>query len=625
MATRSTGSILGLNWFPATIAVVLTGSGWSAEPRQDAAVPHVSSEALVRAALEKEVVGDNSQREAYLRQALYDWPKDAAAHWQLGQVRIRGKWQSPAEIEHAARDDKRLAEYTRRRDAAGPSITDQAALARWCRKNQLDDQQRVHWIPVLQLQPDNAEAMQALGLRPHRGILLTPRQIEQLRAQLHKVRQAADRWSPLLARWQTAAERGDAALTPDIRERLAKISDPFEMLGLEQTMWLQVRDKRKQSVYHAMVLAMMPVLGENPRPAAGESLARHAVFSTFNDVRAAAIAGLKRHPLDHYAPLLLSGLQSPIKAGAAVRNFGPGELGYSCSLYQEGALVDLSFSYDLFFTFVNQFDDGSVALPTDRASAARANATYNELTQMAGRLTSSVERANEGFRLLNSRIAAALRQLTGLDLGNEPMQWWTWWWQDYNEMYKVSSGGESADPYEPPKPVYDYHSWGEYYIRFPCSCFAPGTKVWTLTGGQAIEKIKAGDCVLAQDVESGELAYKPVLAVTVRQPGPRIRVGLGSESIVATPSHPFWVLGQGWRMTKQLAVGSRVHTPSGGVTIESIEKFDPDPAFATGVAYNLIVADFNSYFVGDHGILVHDNTPRMPTAALVPGLLRSAP
>ena len=75
--------------------------------------------------------------------------------------------------------------------------------------------------------------------------------------------------------------------------------------------------------------------------------------------------------------------------------------------------------------------------------------------------------------------------------------------------------------------------------------------------------------MLAQDVESGELAYKPVLAVTIRRPAPRMKIGLGTESITATPSHPFWVSGQGWRMTKQLEAGSRVHTLSGGVPVEN--------------------------------------------------------
>ena len=30
-------------------------------------------------------------------------------------------------------------------------------------------------------------------------------------------------------------------------------------------------------------------------------------------------------------------------------------------------------------------------------------------------------------------------------------------------------------------------------------------------------------------------------------------------------------------------------------------------------AYNLVVADVATYFVGEHGFLVHDNTPRSPT------------
>ena len=227
-----------------------------------------------------------------------------------------------------------------------------------------------------------------------------------------------------------------------------------------------------------------------------------------------------------------------------------------------------------------------------------------------------------------------LCQTTGQQLDDQPAKWWAWWWQDYNESYNVTGGTSQTDGDAPAKPENHYDGYVEYQGSTPTygtirsvgsgpaafSCFAPGTKVWTLTGRQPIERIKIGDCLLAQDVESGELAYKPVLATTVRQPGPRMRVRLGGESIVATPSHPFWVVGRGWQMTKQLVVGDRVHTPSGGVTVESIEKLGADPSLATGWAYNLIVADFNSYFVGDQGILVHDNTPRAATAARLPGL-----
>jgi hypothetical protein len=39
-------------------------------------------------------------------------------------------------------------------------------------------------------------------------------------------------------------------------------------------------------------------------------------------------------------------------------------------------------------------------------------------------------------------------------------------------------------------------------------------------------------------------------------------------------------------------------------------------------AYNLVVADVDTYFVGDHGFLVHDNTPRRPTQAVLPGIAK---
>jgi hypothetical protein len=586
----------------------------------------------VRAALENELAGDNQRRDALLRQALDQSPNDASANWQLGRLCVQGAWRSPAEVQRSAQQDQRLAQYRRLRDAAQRTVADQAALARWCRKNRLEDEQRLHWLIVLQLQPDNAEAICALRLKPYLGTLMTPAQIEQVKKQIREIARAADRWRPLVAQWRSAAEHGDAALPSAVRQELVEISGTAGMLGVERALVHEAGAKRQGRAYRAMVLAMMPALGENPSPAAAEALARYAVFADFDDVRAAAVAGLQRHPLDHYAMLLLSGLQSPIDDARAVA-YGP--FGVVCCAYQEGALADLDFSYTLATPTLFRFDDGSVG--DFRAAAGRgvgmfaaqdaplvgaievANAQRNE--QAASDFLDAVRRANEAGRQRNVRITAALRQLTGLDLGDAPLKWWKWWWQDYNEMYHVRSAGESEPYDQPPKPVYNCRVWREYVSLVPCSCFAPGTKVWTLTGRQPIEKIKIGDRVLAQDVDSGELAYKPVLAVTTRPPGPWVRLGLGTEALTTTPSHPFWVPGQGWRMAKQLEAGSRVHALSGGVPVENVETLKADPLNA-GLAYNLIVADYSSYFVGDRGILVHDNTPRMPTAAILPGLAR---
>ena len=68
----------------------------------------------------------------------------------------------------------------------------------------------------------------------------------------------------------------------------------------------------------------------------------------------------------------------------------------------------------------------------------------------------------------------------------------------------------------------------------------------------AIETIKVGDRVLAQDIDTGELAYKPVLRTTVRPAKPLVRLQIGDEAIVATGGHRFWVSGEGWTKSRDL-------------------------------------------------------------------------
>jgi intein/homing endonuclease len=94
-----------------------------------------------------------------------------------------------------------------------------------------------------------------------------------------------------------------------------------------------------------------------------------------------------------------------------------------------------------------------------------------------------------------------------------------------------------------------------------------------------------------------------------------IRVTAGSEELVTTLGHPFWVNGHGWKMAKELAAGDLLHSLGGSVKIEKVEPIGEEKA------YNLVVDDFNTYFVGHAGLLVHDNEFRKPTRAIVPGLI----
>ena len=224
---------------------------------------------------------------------------------------------------------------------------DQTALARWCRRNQLAESERAHWGLALQAQSDNAEAIQALGLRPYQGMMVTAAEIEQFRAQLRRVSQAADRWRPRVAAWLRAIDESDAVMPDDFRQGVLKITDACEMLGLERALRLVAGTEasRKQD-YRRMTLAVTLALAENPSPAASQGLARAAVLAEASTVRSAAADALKHRPLDDYVPLLLSGLQLPFKTDVQfLRNYYDGDVITQFSIFQEGELFVYSTSF----------------------------------------------------------------------------------------------------------------------------------------------------------------------------------------------------------------------------------------------------------------------------------------
>ena len=140
--------------------------------------------------------------------------------------------------------------------------------------------------------------------------------------------------------------------------------------------------------------------------------------------------------------------------------------------------------------------------------------------------------------------------------------------------------------------------------------------MWTKTGQRPIEKLQIGDLVLAQNVKTGEIRYKPVLARTLRPAGPIVQVSTDDEKFLATRGHPFWVAGVGWRMTKELEDGAVLQSLAGTGRVKGVKSA------ADAETYNLVVADFNTYFIGSSGILAHDNTPRRPTQAVLPGIAK---
>jgi len=125
-----------------------------------------------------------------------------------------------------------------------------------------------------------------------------------------------------------------------------------------------------------------------------------------------------------------------------------------------------------------------------------------------------------------------------------------------------------------------------------------------------------GDLVLSQDTESGEIAFKPVLRATVRQHAEVLKVRTSGPTLQCTGGHLFWVAGEGWTKAHNLQSGQTLHCATGTIQVSEVEPSEPQNT------YNLVVADFDTYFVGPEKILTHDITERQPTRSIVPGLAK---
>jgi hypothetical protein len=134
-------------------------------------------------------------------------------------------------------------------------------------------------------------------------------------------------------------------------------------------------------------------------------------------------------------------------------------------------------------------------------------------------------------------------------------------------------------------------------IALNAGCFAAGTKLWTPDGYRAVEELRPGDRVWARSEfdPNGPIEAKEVEARFMRT-GRILHLHFpDGELIRTTPEHPFFVEGKDWTPAGLLKEGDRIATLSGEwVPISEVfdtEEWEP--------VYNLRVADYHTYFVGD--------------------------
>ena len=141
-------------------------------------------------------------------------------------------------------------------------------------------------------------------------------------------------------------------------------------------------------------------------------------------------------------------------------------------------------------------------------------------------------------------------------------------------------------------------------------CFAAGTLVHTIDGLKSIEDIKIGDRVKAMDPQTGEVAYKRVLNTHQNRFDPIGLVSIKDETdgsemhLSVTATHPFYHAEKGWTHASQLFVGDKLFEDDGGTLTVTLVAFNQNAPIT--LTYNLEVADFHTYFVGEDGVLVHN-------------------
>jgi hypothetical protein len=584
-------------WNGLAIALLATSAALGAEPKNAHSVranpDDQRARTLVEEALAAESAGDTEARDAKLKQAIELAPKLPSAHWAAGQVQLHGHWVSLSEAEKRASHDPTWQQYCELRDSKPSGAASEEELAVWCRKHKLTGQAGVHWRRVLTGDPENAEALKELNLHWFQDVLRTSAEIAELKRQEVQVSKATAHWQPKLVAWRRDVQSKHAPTAEKAREGIRTIDDPAVIPVFETLLTHNSPDNNDPAFSTEVTRSLGKLHGQ----AVNAVLVRLALRARWDETRREATRQLSTRELIDYAPYALSLLRSPIQHASRIF-FGPDGNIYYYSRNRQNNIDAEDLRENLDETVLQVVGR---AKPEEFEVDIEKRLKIKQVQQFWDSKMIAEQNAVWAGEVQNARDL--FRANAQVDQGNDPQDWWDWW-VDFNELQNSSD-----------KPL--RQSWQTCampgYIG-GLSCFVAGTKVSTQTGLRPIEEIKPGDAVLAQDPQTGELAYQCVLATTIRPPSPLRKLTVDGEEISATRGHRFWRDGRGWQMAKFLTAGGLLHTVSGALPITAVEDAGEDQA------YNLVVENFHTYFVGEHRILVHDNSAPKPVLGPVPGL-----
>jgi hypothetical protein len=598
------------------------------------------SPAHVKLALWCEAHGLNAEKLKHLALAVLIDPSNAGARGLLGLVGYRDRWERPEQVSERIAADvaltAKLAEYNARREKLtarlGPggsgngSAASRAgaaaaheALGLWCEKKGLDAESKAHFTSAVVFDPSRASSWKHLGYVQHNGRWMNREQIAAADRESDAQHRANRHWEPLLRKWRSwlaVPEKHDEATA-----LLDAVIDPQSAPAIVRVFGDGAED-------HELVAAGM--LTRLSTAVATRELANLAVLGTTQKVRSSAIEALRSRGARDYAGMLVDQLHAPMRyqvepvrgpgsPGAllietpryrmlrtydAPAVFEPGSNFYGYVGYDANGMPLIVSGKELRRMSTGSFSDLDIPALERRTMALIATANVKataSLQQMIGDI-GVIEQTNARTNALNDRIAAALQgalDAPTMDSGDED-GWHRWW---YDRL------GYRFDP--PPQAAIAVSGSSQLPGPRIQSCFVAGTPVRTIHGLQPIESLQVGDQVLSQDTVTGALSFQPILVVHHNPPGATLRLELDNgETLVPSIYHRFWSAGRGWELARNLRPSAVLRTLEGRARILAVSPGSAEPIF------NLDVAGPRTFFVGDHGALVHDNT--LPAALGTP-------
>jgi len=135
--------------------------------------------------------------------------------------------------------------------------------------------------------------------------------------------------------------------------------------------------------------------------------------------------------------------------------------------------------------------------------------------------------------------------------------------------------------------------------------FTASTLVHTERGLIRIEEVKIGEKVLSYEENTKKNQWNEVVnLIQGEQEYTIVTLTLeNGELIEATANHPFYIQGKGWNPANRLKVGQALQLRNGTTVV--IEEISTQVRHEK--VYNLTVANAHTYFVGEDGVLVHNN------------------